>query len=146
MGRTEKKAKVEEPACTDPVPTPRTCRKCGCTDDDCGACIERTGRPCWWHEDDLCSACAQRFIVAEASTNWSEGEERSPTRLLLSQQFELIIARNFERGYVLHSWRLASATPALNVGTVAQAVLNETIVAVFVLRGYEDQAPARRMP
>lgn len=36
---------------------PATCRECGCTDDDCGACIERTGEPCTWAEEDLCSAC-----------------------------------------------------------------------------------------
>lgn len=35
------------------------CRECGCTDDDCSGCIERTGRPCSWVETDLCSACAE---------------------------------------------------------------------------------------
>jgi hypothetical protein len=34
------------------------CRVCGCTDEDCRQCIERTGRPCYWVDDDLCSACA----------------------------------------------------------------------------------------
>jgi hypothetical protein len=38
---------------------PRRCRVCGCTDTDCRQCIERTGRPCYWAEDDLCSACAE---------------------------------------------------------------------------------------
>jgi hypothetical protein len=33
------------------------CRVCGCTDDDCSECIERTGEPCSWVEPDLCSAC-----------------------------------------------------------------------------------------
>lgn len=37
-------------------PRPR-CRVCGCTDDDCSGCIERTGEPCMWFEPDLCSAC-----------------------------------------------------------------------------------------
>lgn len=36
----------------------RRCRQCGCTDDDCSGCIERTGQPCHWVEGDLCSACA----------------------------------------------------------------------------------------
>jgi hypothetical protein len=36
----------------------RACRKCGCTDDDCSQCIEKTGQPCYWVEQDLCSACA----------------------------------------------------------------------------------------
>ena len=36
---------------------PRECRVCGCTDADCSGCIRRTGEPCHWIEDDLCSAC-----------------------------------------------------------------------------------------
>jgi hypothetical protein len=35
----------------------RRCRVCGCTDDDCHQCIEKTGEPCYWVEEDLCSAC-----------------------------------------------------------------------------------------
>lgn len=35
----------------------RVCRVCGCTDDDCRQCIERTGAPCHWVTHDLCSAC-----------------------------------------------------------------------------------------
>ena len=34
-----------------------TCRVCGCTDEDCRECYRRTGQPCRWVEDDLCSAC-----------------------------------------------------------------------------------------
>lgn len=33
------------------------CRVCGCTDDNCRQCIEKTGQPCYWVEEDLCSAC-----------------------------------------------------------------------------------------
>jgi hypothetical protein len=36
----------------------RTCRVCGCTDDNCQQCIEKTGQACHWVEKDLCSACA----------------------------------------------------------------------------------------
>lgn len=36
------------------------CRVCGCTDDDCSECIERTGAPCSWAEAGLCSACVGR--------------------------------------------------------------------------------------
>lgn len=39
----------------------RTCRVCGCTDNDCSQCIEKTGRPCHWVEHDLCSACAPKI-------------------------------------------------------------------------------------
>ena len=36
---------------------PRRCRACGCHDQDCSGCFERTGEPCSWVEGDLCSAC-----------------------------------------------------------------------------------------
>ena len=38
----------------------RVCRACGCTDQDCRACIQRTGKPCHWVEAELCSVCAER--------------------------------------------------------------------------------------
>ena len=34
------------------------CRECGCTESNCAHCIKRTGQPCTWVEEDLCSACA----------------------------------------------------------------------------------------
>jgi len=34
------------------------CRICGCTEENCQDCIDRTGNPCHWSEEDLCSACA----------------------------------------------------------------------------------------
>jgi hypothetical protein len=37
----------------------RVCRKCGCTEEDCTGCIERTGRQCHWVAWDLCSACEE---------------------------------------------------------------------------------------
>lgn len=40
----------------------KKCRLCGCTDGDCRQCIERTGEPCCWITDDLCSACAPRIV------------------------------------------------------------------------------------
>ena len=38
------------------------CRKCGCTDNDCSQCVEKTGRPCFWVTEDLCSACCDKNI------------------------------------------------------------------------------------
>jgi hypothetical protein len=35
------------------------CRVCGCTDNDCTQCVEKTGEACVWVEPDLCSACAE---------------------------------------------------------------------------------------
>jgi len=40
----------------------RKCRICGCTDGDCRRCIEKTGQPCSWVEDDLCSACKTTVV------------------------------------------------------------------------------------
>lgn len=39
------------------------CQICGCTDSDCRNCIERTGEPCHWvdEEQTLCSACVKVF-------------------------------------------------------------------------------------
>ena len=37
----------------------RTCRVCGCTDANCQQCIEKTGEPCHWVAEDLCSACVE---------------------------------------------------------------------------------------
>jgi len=36
------------------------CRECGCTEQDCRQCIERTGEPCDWTDATrtLCTACA----------------------------------------------------------------------------------------
>jgi hypothetical protein len=35
----------------------RTCRVCGCNDDDCSQCIAKIDMPCIWVSADLCSAC-----------------------------------------------------------------------------------------
>lgn len=45
-------------ACTMEAHEAPQCRVCGCTDDDCSGCVERTGQQCCWVEEDLCSACA----------------------------------------------------------------------------------------
>jgi hypothetical protein len=50
----------------------RTCRACGCTDDDCSGCIARTGEPCHWVEADLCSACLPPGAFPEG---WQLGAE-----------------------------------------------------------------------
>lgn len=47
----------QENLCFEPK---RKCRVCGCTDNDCHKCIEKTGHPCHWIADDLCSACAPK--------------------------------------------------------------------------------------
>lgn len=44
------------------------CRVCGCTQNDCRQCIEKTGSPCYWVEDDLCSACVEETGAVQSST------------------------------------------------------------------------------
>jgi hypothetical protein len=44
----------ENVALPDPI---KACRVCGCTDDR--ACMTTAG-PCYWVEDDLCSACSEK--------------------------------------------------------------------------------------
>lgn len=47
----------------------QTCKVCGCTDYDCRQCIEKTGKPCYWFEDNLCSACAENMTVIKVISN-----------------------------------------------------------------------------
>lgn len=48
---------IERPAGTSYLSTIRTCRVCNCTELDCSGCWQRTGHPCHWVAEDLCSAC-----------------------------------------------------------------------------------------
>jgi hypothetical protein len=45
------------------------CRVCGCTDNDCRQCIEKTGEPCHWVEPNLCSACLSHLSTAAGQRN-----------------------------------------------------------------------------
>lgn len=52
----------------------RRCRECGCTQYNCKQCIDKTGNPCNWVEEDLCSACKmepspQEIIQQMENTN-----------------------------------------------------------------------------
>ncbi len=51
----------------------RKCRICGCTDSDCSQCVEKTGEPCYWVEDDLCSAC-KTTVVSLSSIKGGTGK------------------------------------------------------------------------
>lgn len=53
----KKREKTKENA--EPAPKLRTCRVCGCTDNNCQQCIDKIGSPCHWVEEDLCSACVE---------------------------------------------------------------------------------------
>lgn len=56
-------------------PEPRSCRVCGCTDQDASVCIAATGETCWWVEPDLCSRCR---IEAHAYAHIDELQPAEP--------------------------------------------------------------------
>ena len=43
---------------------PGVCVICGCTEDKCQQCIERTGEPCSWANEErrLCTACVSGLL------------------------------------------------------------------------------------
>ncbi len=47
------------------MPKQRKCRVCGCTDNNCRQCIEKTGSPCHRVEKDLCSACVPEPVYSK---------------------------------------------------------------------------------
>ena len=60
------------------------CVVCGCTDDDCSGCVQRTGQACWWFGPDLCSACAMACMGLSLWQPWASfvasGEKPIETR------------------------------------------------------------------
>ena len=76
--------------------------------------------------------------VAEISQNYINGNaqelEGAPTGL--SRRFELVIAKNQERGFQLADWRMNSVHYVVRSRAFDEEIhhLNETIVAVFEKR------------
>lgn len=73
----------------------RRCRICRCTDLDCSKCIERTGVPYYWIEDDLCSACF--FAAARRSRG-------TPPHLSVSRLYVGWLGIAVLMGFVLHCY------------------------------------------
>lgn len=48
----------------------KTCKKCGCTDNNCSQCIEAQGKPCYWVTNTLCSRCFTFDIVVKNNANY----------------------------------------------------------------------------
>lgn len=67
------------------MPSVRACCVCGCTDNDCRGCIERTGRPCYWVEADLCSACLPPPLID--IRDHSTAQDRRARRVNLTVSF-----------------------------------------------------------
>jgi hypothetical protein len=74
----------------------RSCRACGCTDADCSGCIERTGRPCFWVEADLCSACLTR-----------------PPPVIPEGQLVRVVGKEFVAGLIMRDDHCVWAAPKL---------------------------------
>jgi hypothetical protein len=64
-----------------------------------------------------------RFIVAEVSKNWRDGQEVTPTGPL-AVQFERVINVNAARGYVLRQFQVHRML-------ITPTEMNETVIAVF---------------
>lgn len=62
----------------------RKCRVCGCTQEDCRQCIEKTGTPCHWVEDNLCSACVME--TQHEPVRYSESDLQSFKAILLDKK------------------------------------------------------------
>lgn len=78
-----------------------TCRECGCTEQDCAGCIERTGGPCWWVEQDLCSACvpdkvqALRLLAEHAARSLALGYQLLGAIVIVSDPHTNVQASSF---------------------------------------------------
>jgi PRTRC genetic system protein E len=72
--------------------TERKCRICGCTEDDCSQCIEKTGEPCYWIDSDLCSACEEENMKQSENKTKSAIEDIEP--LSTSEEDEHLIIKS----------------------------------------------------
>jgi len=70
----EKREETDIP--NDEAPPVRTCRVCGCTDDNCSQCIEKTGKSCDWVEEDLCGLCAAAGDLESDKTKQPKQKKR----------------------------------------------------------------------
>ncbi len=51
------------------------CRVCGCTQEDCSQCIEASGQPCHWVDEDLCSRCEGEMQAARQALDSATTKE-----------------------------------------------------------------------
>lgn len=64
------------------------CRVCGCTEEDCQRCTDRTGEPCWWTEEDLCSACGELVETDVKAIYEGNGGTLDPRVVLPSKLYQ----------------------------------------------------------
>jgi len=73
------------------------------------------------------------WIVGEASKNWPNDD-----RTTVSEMFEIIVNKNWQRGYAVHSFAFATTVLSEGKGMI------ETIIAIF--RRVDPTAPFTPLP
>ena len=74
------------------------CKLCGCTDLDCSQCVDKTGVPCFWMDEDkdICSACVYRdhsmtVLMNLANAAGAEFEDEKMAVDILEHTFKKVI-------------------------------------------------------
>ena len=115
------------------------CRVCGCTDDDCRICIQRTGRPCHWVEPDLCSACDSTFPASPVA-----GSEPRPSGSVCNSKPQSKIENRQVRdaARVLRGIGLREASrviaASIDTGMTALAAVKEPATITVAVGALED--------
>lgn len=73
------------------------CVICGCTNSDCRQCIEKTGFPCTWVSENLCSACTTNVFWAGVTAH-EHGLHRHHNPYMLLQE-TIQHAEDWEKGW-----------------------------------------------
>jgi hypothetical protein len=124
---------------------PPQCQACGCTEEDCSQCIERTGEPCSWVAPGLCSAC---LFIAEQATmamdhliSFSMGltDQLPPPGAL--QQFS--IEELLGAGNILTHYCMSTQEENAERLAVPKVIPVHQIIALFTLAQYSSM-PADR--
>lgn len=105
-GRLEKAGQLpKEETSEDLKVQEQKCRVCGCTQDNCEQCIEKTGQPCTWVEKDLCSACTESVTNEDEPASAEPAKEEPNIKDLIFQAQEAQAKGEYEESERL--WKKA---------------------------------------
>jgi DNA polymerase III sliding clamp (beta) subunit (PCNA family) len=107
----------------------RSCRICGCTEQDCRQCIEKTGGPCHWVEKDLCSACVEEASLIIQSHKTSKMKFTTETNNLKEALQRLGFAVNSKSVMPV----LGSMLATIQKGTVLLTTTDLMVTINFLL-------------
>lgn len=85
------------------------CRECGCTNHDCRQCIQRTGVPCHWVEDDLCSACKPEIKIILNTNPKGTGMSHYTGMSVYSEQGEQLEQPPIEPHVIDHNFNISQS-------------------------------------